>query len=241
MKTLALSLLVGCLASPCASAQTAPLENPCAPSAVVANPQPSAVAADGAPEQDRLLGVLPNYATVAPDQQPLPLCTKLLFYLAAKSAFDRNVYPYVAIRAMVAFAEGEPESWSQDFDGYGRRYAAIFADSAIGTYMTTAMVPLLTRQDPRFYVLGEGSRWRRASYAASRTIITRGRSGGAQFNVSEIGGAALAAAASAAYYPSESRSASSVLGRWATTLMWDTLSFELKEFWPDIRRTLLKR
>jgi hypothetical protein len=40
------------------------------------------------------------------------------------------------------------------------------------------------------------------------------------------------------HYPSEDRSAVQTLVRWGTQVMWDAVSNELKEFWPDIRRKM---
>jgi hypothetical protein len=76
----------------------------------------------------------------------------------------------------------------------------------------------------------------RAGYAACRTVITRRRSGQAEFNLSGIRGKGVAAAVSNLYYPAEDRSAAQTLLRWGTQVMWDAVSNELKEFWPDIRR-----
>jgi hypothetical protein len=80
--------------------------------------------------------------------------------------------------------------------------------------------------------------WHRAGYAASRTFITRSRSGQTQFNLSGIGGNAAAAGVSNLYYPSEDRSLTQTLTRWGMQVMWDALSNELKEFWPDVRRKI---
>ena len=87
-------------------------------------------------------------------------------------------------------------------------------------------------------MLGTGGFWRRAAYAASRSVVTRRRDR-LQFNVSEIGGNAAAAGLSNLYYPADNRSVAATLDRWQTQVMWDTLSNELKEFWPDLRRALL--
>jgi hypothetical protein len=96
----------------------------------------------------------------------------------------------------------------------------------------------MLRQDPRYFESGQGSIVRRVGYAASRIVITRDRSGQRQFNYSELGGNGVAAAISNLYYPSDGRSAVQTLTRWGTQIMWDTLSNELKEFWPDIRRKI---
>ena len=214
--------------------------SPCPPPVAAAGTKQTAEPTDAAPDQDRLLGVLPNYTTVGAHQKAPPLCTKLLFMLATESAFDRNIYPYVGFRALVAQLRHNPESWEQDAEGYGKRYAAIFVDNTVGSYMTTALVPMLAKQDPRYFVKGEGSLWRRTAYAMSRTVITRSRSGATQFNISEVGGNALASSLSNAYYPSEERSVSDTISRWGTMMLWDGVSYELKEFWPDIRRKIFK-
>ena len=64
------------------------------------------------------------------------------------------------------------------------------------------------------------------------------RDGRREFNASEIAGNAIAAVASNAYHPPEDRDAASTAMRMGTQIMWDTLSNELKEFWPDIRQRL---
>ena len=51
-------------------------------------------------------------------------------------------------------------------------------------------------------------------------------------------GKGVAAAISNLYYPPEARSPADTLTRWGTQVMWDTLSNELKEFGPDIRRKI---
>jgi hypothetical protein len=102
----------------------------------------------------------------------------------------------------------------------------------------TAIVPTLLKQDPRYFELREGSVWHRAGYAASRTFITKSRSGQNQFNLSGIGGNAVAAAVSNLYCPPEDRSSTQTLTRWGMQVTWDAVANNLKEFWPDIRRKM---
>jgi hypothetical protein len=177
---------------------------------------------------DRIFGVLPNYTTVEHEAEIDPVTTKATFRMAALSSFDPYVFPFVGF---VAALPGGSAS-------YARRYGTALADNSIGNFLTTAIVPTVLKQDPRYFELGEGGVWRRLGYAASRSIITRSRGGQRAFNYSEIGGNAIAAVISNAYYPSASRSLSDTLTRWGMQVLWDTLSNELKEFWPDIRRKL---
>jgi hypothetical protein len=193
------------------------------------------------PSQDapRIFGVLPNYATVEHQELAVPPITvKQRFRLGALDSFDVFVYPFVGFTAGLADLKKEEPSWQNGAAGYGKHYAAAFADNTIGNMMTTAVVPSLMRQDPRYFVRGEGGFWHRAAYAASRSLVTRGSTGAPQFNISEIGGNGIAAAVSNLYYPPGNRTTSDTMQRWGMQVMWDTLSNELKEFWPDIRHAL---
>jgi len=189
---------------------------------------------------DRIFGVLPNFTTVEdPDVVP-PMTTSAGFRMAIQNSFDPYVFPFVGAIAALAQAENHDQPWGGGAAGYGRRFAISMADNSIGSFLTTAIAPALFHQDPRYFELREGSVLQRVGYAASRTLVTRGRSGERQFNYSEIGGNAAAAMISNAYYPSGIHSASDTLARWGTQVMWDTVSNDLKEFWPDIRRKLHK-
>ena len=67
--------------------------------------------------------------------------------------------------------------------------------------MTEAIVPAVTREDPRYYTMGKGGFVKRTGYAVSRLFITRTNSGKSTFNLSEIVGAGAAAGIGNAYYP----------------------------------------
>jgi hypothetical protein len=43
------------------------------------------------------------------------------------------------------------------------------------------------------------------------------------------------------YCPRVDRSLTTTLTRWGMQVMWDSLSNELKEFWPDIRRKIRRQ
>jgi hypothetical protein len=181
-------------------------------------------------KSDHMFGVLPNYSTVEGNRQVPPITAGQAFHMAALNTFDPYVFPFVGVVAALGVGQGSIN--------YTRRYATALADNSIGNFMTSAILPSLLHQDPRYFELGAGGFWHRASYAASRSLVTRSRSGAAQFNVSEIGGNGIAAMISNAYYQPADRNALGVVTRWGSQVMWDTLSNELKEFWPDVRRKL---
>ncbi len=192
-------------------------------------------------KSDRMFGVLPNNGTVEGATRIMPISAKEKFKIALDDSFDPVVLPFVGVTAGLAQWQDDEQEWGRSASAYGKRYAAALADNTIGNFMTTAVVPSLLRQDPRYFQLGEGSLWHRFGYAASRTLVTRSsRSGQPRFNFSEIGGNGIGALLSNTYHPPSDRSVSATVTRWGTQIMWDLLANEMKEFWPDVRRKIRK-
>lgn len=198
--------------------------------ACVAGPA-RAADADNA-EADRIFGVLPNYTTFETTNMAKET-TRESFRMAMLGTFDPVMYPVIGV--MTAMGSGSSDT------PYAQRYAVAFADNAIGNFMTTAVVPSLTGEDSRYYRRGEGGVFSRLAYAASRSVVTRTRSGRATFNISEVTGTAAAAGLSNIYYSPADRTVGGTVSRWGTQIMWDTVANELKEFWPDIRTRLSRR
>jgi len=186
--------------------------------------------ATGSPSAPRLLGVLPNYTTVD-TTQVTQQTTSNAFHTAALGTFDPVVYPFIGVMTM----------FSQGGGTYEARYSRAFGDNVIGNFMTTAIVPSLTNEDSRYFRRGSGGVLSRLAYAASRSVVTRTRSGAPTFNVAELAGTAAAAGLSNMYYLPANRTTGATLARWGSQVMWDTVSNELKEFWPDIHTKLHRR
>ena len=70
--------------------------------------------------------------------------------------------------------------------------------------------------------------------------MTRSDSGDAQFNYSEIFGAAISAGISDTYHPGPRR-IGTTLDVWATQVAWDAAGFEMKEFWPDVHHFVQRK
>ena len=197
------------------------------------SPSPAAEAENPAPaaNTDHMFGVLANYTTVERGQKVTPLNPARLFELTAKNTFDGYVFPFVGA---VAAMDGGGED-------YAGRYAIAMADNAIGNFMTSAVFPTVLKQDSRYFESGNGSVVRRAAYAASRAVVTRNRAGRGEFNLSEIGGNAVAAGLSNLYYEPAERTVTGTLTRCGMQVLFDSVSNELKEFWPDVRRRISRK
>jgi hypothetical protein len=190
---------------------------------------------------DRIFEVLPNYGTVENAKELPPLSSGQKFRLATAGVFDWAAFPFNGALAGIAQAKNDPKEWGQGWGAYGKRYGASFADNSIGTYMTTAVFPSLLHEDPRYYQLGKGRFLHRAYHGINRLFITRTDSGHDRFNYSESIGNAAAAAISNIYHVPSDRTASRNATTFGFLILYDGLSNELKEFWPDIRRKVFHK
>ncbi len=191
---------------------------------------------------DRLFFTLPNFLTLENASHVPPLTAGQKFKVVARSSFDYVQYPWYGFLAGISQAENSEAGYGQGAQGYGKRFGAATADGTIENFATSAVLPSLLRQDPRFFQSGHGGFRHRSWYAFSRIIVTRGDNGKAQFNYSEVFGSAFAAAVSTySYHPREDKTVANTAKVWGTQVGYDALTYVVKEFWPDIRRKLRKR
>lgn len=190
----------------------------------------------------RMFWVVPNFAAVSANTQLPPLSTRQKFSLASHDAIlDYSSFTWAGVLAGQALLLNSDPELGHGAAGYGRYYWRTFADGVSGAYFTEAIVPALTHEDPRYYTLGHGGFWRRTRYSLSRTFVTKTDSGGMEFNWSEVGGNACVAALSNAYYPPRERGMGQTLRDWGTQMESAALNNIVKEFWPDIRRKILRQ
>ncbi len=189
----------------------------------------------------RMAYVVPNFAAVSAYKQLPPLSVKGKFSLAFEDSFDYSSFVWTGILAAQDYGLGSYPELGTGFAGYGRYYWRGFFDGVSGTYFTEAIVPAITHEDPRYYTMESGGFGRRLAYALERVVVTKRDSGGDTFNWSEVGGNALEAALSTAYYPEQERTAGKTAENFATQIESAALNNIAKEFWPDFRRKVLRR
>lgn len=196
-----------------------------------------------APEAtQRVLGVLPNYRTVEDTGVYQPITARQKFVIATKDTLD---YPLMIVGlgfAGLGQITNQHPDFGQGAKGFAHRYGTSYADQFTGNYMTEGILPMLLREDPRYFRRGSGRGGvlSRTSYAASRIFITKTDRGRTTFNFAEVLGNGISAGIANAYYPRE-RGLSDNLARLSTQLATDAFSQVLKEFWPDIKRKYLAR
>lgn len=185
-----------------------------------------------------IVGIVPNYRAVDADTILPPLSVRGKFKLAIYDSFDYGSFVFAGLQA--AYYQGTrtyPE-FGNGMKGFGRYYWHTLSDQTVSNMLTDALMPIATREDPRFYTLGHGSVLRRTVHAFDRLFVTKTDKGGTSFNFSEVIGTGLGSGLTSMYYPGQERTAAKVLNNWETQLVSDGLANIIKEFWPDIRRKL---
>jgi hypothetical protein len=190
----------------------------------------------------RMLWVVPNFAAVNANTQLPPLSTREKFVLAAHdSVVDYSSFTWAGILAGQAMLLNSDPELGHGIAGYGRYYWRTFTDGVSGTFFTEAIVPAIMHEDPRYYTMEQGGFFRRTGYAISRAFLTKTDSGRTRFSFSEVVGNGLEAGLSNAYYPPQERGLSQTATNWGTQMESAVLNHIFQEFWPDIRRKVLRR
>jgi hypothetical protein len=220
----------------------APASPDATPAAVPAT-QPPAPQPSGSVGQQttRMFWVIPNFAAVSANAQLPPLTAREKFSIAMHDSVDYSSFVWSGMLAAQSMALDASPELHGGVAGYGRYYWRAFVDQASGSFFSEALVPAITREDPRYYTRGQGGFFRRAGYALSQIVITKTDSGGESFNYSEILGDGLEAGVANLYYPPQERGLSKTAENWGTGIESAALNNLVKEFWPDIRRILLRQ
>jgi hypothetical protein len=186
-------------------------------------------------EDKYIFGVLPNYRTAEMNAATHPLTPKQKLMIATKDSFAAPLVGLGLGYAGLYQLEGAHPEFGQGVEGYAKRFGTSYCDQVDGNFMTEGILPILLKQDPRYFRMAEGPKKKRTLYALSRIFVTRTDAGVETVNFSELLGNAAAAGIGLSYYP-DNRNAPDYLINWGTQLGTDATSQVLKEFWPDVKR-----
>jgi len=205
-------------------------------------PQQNSAQTPVAKEQPkRILYIIPNYRAVSADAVVAPLDARGKFQLMLDDSFDYSTFISVGILAGIGLAKNNVPQFGDGADAYSKYYWHIFVDQAVGNAFTEYLLPVAFKQDPRYFTKGHGGFFNRTGYALSRLVVTRTDSGGSQVNFSEVIGNGAVAGIACLYYPSEDRTWTKTGQRWGQQLALDATFNVIKEFWPDIRHSVLHK
>jgi len=155
-------------------------------------------------EKQRVLGAIPNfYVTYTPN--PVPLDAKQKFELAWKTVLDPVTFLVVGGLAGVQQAQNHFVGYGQGAQGYAKRFGANYADTVSSTFIGSAILATLLKQDPRYFYKGTGSTPSRFFYAIANSVICKGDNRRWQPNYSNVVGNLASGGISNLYYPAQDR------------------------------------
>ena len=206
-------------------------------------------------EQQRILGIVPNFNEVI-NGKFVPLNTTQKMNLVYHSMIDPFQFAAPALLAGVSELTGSNSGYGWGPAGFFKRYGANLADAEDGSLLGNGLFPILLHQDARYFRKGNTPppdtpadqvnpsdyRFRhRILYAAATTFICKGDNGKWQPNYSNVLGNLAAGGISNLYYPQADRGAALTFENAATVTIEGSLGSIFEEFWPDIDQHLFHK
>lgn len=244
--------------SPQSQQPTAPAPPPVAPRPHIKSEEEKQI--ERREQSQRIMGVIPNFGMTNRQNAPA-LSSSEKFHLFITEAIDPGMIGVVGLQAGLSQAQNEFPAYGQGAAGYGKRFGASLADELSSGFWGMYVYPVLLKEDPRYFRLGEGSFKYRLYYSVKQEIVCHTDKGGRSFNFSNVLGALTSGAISNLYYPGNTlirtvpatpttpaipvyendRGVVLTLSRTAIALGYGTIGGMFDEFWPDIHAKIFKK
>lgn len=209
-------------------------------------------------EKQRAFGVMPMFQAVNRSETIPPLRPGQKFHLMLKSSTDPFVF--VLDGAIAGFGQARntntgtklvenPDGttsqvqwgFGQGAEGYFKRFGAAYLDTLDGNFWGNAVLPVLLKEDPRYYRMGTGPFAQRFLYSAKTAVWCRRDNGKWGPNYANVAGNFIAGGISNFYYPDEDTGFEKTVTGALTVTAEGVIGSELIEFLPDIEHHFLKK
>ncbi|MGZ4819194.1 MAG: hypothetical protein ACXVZJ_11250, partial [Terriglobales bacterium] len=167
-----------------------------------------------------------------------PLSVNEKFRLFVKNSISPASFVGSAFGAGIGQATNSPSGYGQGAEGYGKRFGSSMATGASTYFFGGFVVASIARQDPRFFVHGQGTFRQRLRHAVTRVVIAPNDRGGYGFNWGSVMGPLGAETLANAYLPVHEQTVGRTLSRYGSDVASAAAFNLLKEFWPDIFKHL---
>ena len=211
-------------------------ELPDAPQPAVAEPTQDVPVA-GVPLSGPMAGAVvyaPLYArTIFPGETARRLNAKQKFFYSARQMVEPvNLLPALASSGWSQYMQSDP-LYGDNFYAFWQRFGAATAREDSDRLFTDGVLPIVLREDVRYYRLGErASNVRRVEYALGQVFVARNDYGKEVPNYSGFIGRAMAIGLTFAYYPPASRTAGVALSGFGSSVGGLAAYDLLREFLP---------
>ena len=170
--------------------------------------------------------------------EPLDLNGKLRFH--AERSFGTIAVGGSGLRAGFLQLTDSPSEWGQGASGYGKRVSSSMASNGIRGVLAFGLDSML-HQDPRYYPSLSTRFWQRAKHSLRGTVLTRTDAGRETVSTWRLGSAYGAAFVSNQWHPDRFHTVRHGVTGGSIRLGFDLVNNMAAEFWPDVKRKLLRR
>jgi len=186
------------------------------------------------------VGILGRHSIFFPDlaTSPGPLLRLQKLELAADKSGAPSRFLSSSLGAGIGQARDSLPAYGQEWGGYGKRFGSSMASGATTEFFGTFLFSSLLRRDPRYFVLLRGRPLHRIGYGISRLAVGRTDSGKEAFNWPGILGPLFAEGLANSYLPEAEQTPGRTFQRYGVRLGFTAASNILKEYWPNIFKTL---
>ncbi len=177
------------------------------------------------------------FPDLAHNSQPLTAGEK--FKLAIANSVSPMAFLGSGLAAGIGQAADSPAGYGQGAEGYGKRFGASMATGASTNLIGTFLLSSVMHDDPRYFVMGDGSLGQSIKYGLRRVVIVRKDDGGEAFNFPGVVAPLAAAGLANTYMPDAQRTAGYTFERYGWAMAASAGVNILKEYWPTITRKVL--
>lgn len=195
---------------------------------------------EGTKEQVGEAKVLTKRSLFFPDlaHSGQPLTSSEKFHLAIANSISPAAFLGSGFSASMGQAVDSPSGYGQGGSGYGKRFGASMANRASSSLIGTYFLSSTLHDDPRYFVMGDGSLKQSVKYALRRVVIVRKDDGGEAFNWPGIIAPLAAAGLANTYMPDAQRTAGYTFRNYGLAIAAHAGVNLLKEYWPTITRKI---
>lgn len=192
-------------------------------------------------EKQRIEGVIPTFnVTYRHNAVPLSLGQKM--NLSFHSALDPFAFASAFLESGYHEAKNDLIGFPWGPKGYFERTGVAYLDTFDGDILSTGVVPIIFRQDPRYFRLGQGTIKHRTLYSLSTNFIAKSdRTQKWETNYGNLLGNLAAGGLSNLYYPKGNTGLSLTITNTMIQIAEGAGGSLFNEFWPDISRKLLHK
>lgn len=191
-------------------------------------------------EHQRVAGVMATFNTTT-NRNALPLSPSQKFRLFFKSSTDPWPFLLAGVVSGIGQADNSPPEWGQGLQGYAKRFGGNYSDAFIGNFFGNAALPVMLKEDPRYFQMGSGNPVKRLLWAAASTFWCRRDNGKWGPNYANVGGNMIGSAIARAYYPESERDVYDTISDGFTVSVEGIAGAEVIEFWPDLARHMKRK